>query len=180
MLSGAGYCARQPSSEKLKRCVQQKGLIMNIRPMTSDDQAFLWEILYHAIHVEPGSEPPPPAIVKQPELAIYVEDFGRSGDVGFIAEEEGLPIGAAWARLMHGYGFVDAETPELTIALMPGYQGRGIGTQLLEKLFEALKPDFESVSLSVTMTNIARRLYERLGFETLILEDGTATMRKLL
>lgn len=153
---------------------------MHIRRMTPDDQAFLWEILYHAIHVEPGPDPLPPTIVKRPELAIYVEDFGRNGDVGFIAEEEGVPIGAAWVRLMRGYGFVDAETPELTIALMPGYQGRGIGTQLLERLFEALKPDFEYVSLSVTWTNMARRLYERLGFETLILEDGTATMRKAL
>jgi ribosomal protein S18 acetylase RimI-like enzyme len=102
------------------------------------------------------------------------------GDIGVIAEEDGQPIGAAWVRLMHGYGFVDAETPELTVALLPGFQGRGIGTQLLESLFEAVKPNFEYVSLSVTMTNIARRLYERLGFETLILEDGTATMRKRL
>jgi ribosomal protein S18 acetylase RimI-like enzyme len=154
---------------------------MHIRRITPADQSFLWEILYHAIHVEPGAEPPPRPIVTQPELAAYVENFGQHrGDVGFIAEEEGLPIGAAWARLMHGYGFVDNETPELTIALMPGYQGRGTGTQLLEKLLEALKPDFEYVSLSVTMTNIAHRLYERLGFETLILEDGTATMRKQL
>jgi ribosomal protein S18 acetylase RimI-like enzyme len=154
---------------------------MNIRPITADDQTFLWDILYYAIHVEPGSEPPPRAIVKKPELAKYVEDFGQqTGDVGFIAEEDGQPIGAAWVRLMHGYGFVDNKTPELTIALMSGFQGRGIGTQLLERLFEALKPDFEAVSLSVTMTNMARRLYERLGFETTILEDGTATMRKQL
>lgn len=154
---------------------------MNIRRMTSDDQAFLWEILYHAIHVEPGTEPPPRTIVQQPELAKYVKWFGQqTGDVGFIAEEDGVSIGAAWVRLIHGYGFVDNETPELTIALLPGYQGRGIGTQLLERLFEALKPDFEYVSLSVTWTNLARRLYERLGFETLILEDGTATMRKRL
>lgn len=154
---------------------------MHIRRITSDDQSFLWEILYHAIHVEPGSEPPPRTIVERPELAIYVENFGQqAGDIGVIAEEEDQPIGAAWVRLIHGYGFVDLETPELTIALLPDFQGRGIGTQLLENLFEAIKPDFEYVSLSVTWTNMARRLYERLGFETLILEDGTATMRKHL
>ena len=154
---------------------------MHIRRITPDDQSFLWDILYYAIHVEPGAEPPPRTIVTQPELAHYVEAFGtRTGDVGFIAEEDGQPIGAAWVRLIHGYGFVDAETPELTIALLPSFQGRGLGTQLLESLFEAIKPDFEHVSLSVTWTNLARRLYERLGFETLILEDGTATMRKHL
>jgi ribosomal protein S18 acetylase RimI-like enzyme len=155
--------------------------MMNIRRIIPADQAFLWEILYHAIHVEPGAEPPPRSIITQPELSLYVEAFGeRAGDIGFIAEEEGQPVGAAWVRLIHGYGFVDPQTPELTIALMPGYQGRGIGSQLLERLFDAIKPDFEAVSLSVTMTNPASRLYERLGFETLILEDGTAIMRKNL
>jgi ribosomal protein S18 acetylase RimI-like enzyme len=51
---------------------------------------------------------------------------------------------------------------------------------MLERLFETIKQDVAAVSLSVTWSNPARRLYERLGFERLILEDGTATMRKRL
>jgi ribosomal protein S18 acetylase RimI-like enzyme len=154
---------------------------MLIRRATTNDQAFLWEALYHAIYVEPGTEPPARDIVARPELAKYAEDFGeQGGDAGVIAEDGVRPVGAAWVRLMHGYGFVDDQTPELTIAVLPESQGQGVGTQMLECLFDIVKSDVAQISLSVTWTNPARRLYERLGFELVILEEGTATMRKRL
>ena len=42
----------------------------------------------------------------------------------------GGPIGAAWLRLLkgdeRGYGHVDDETPELGMAVLPAYRGRGV------------------------------------------------------
>lgn len=59
----------------------------------------------------------------RPELACYVEGWGRYGDDAVLAVDEptGADLGAAWLRLWPGpetgYGFVDRATPELAIAV---------------------------------------------------------------
>ena len=54
-------------------------------------------------------------------------------------------MGAAWYRLFEedepGYGFVDAQTPELTIAIVPSRRGKGSASELLSKLLEHAKAD---------------------------------------
>ncbi|MEM1096065.1 MAG: GNAT family N-acetyltransferase [Bacteroidota bacterium] len=152
----------------------------HLRLLTPDDEAFLWQALYHALHVAPGEVPFPPEVVRQPEIARYVAGWmRRPGDAGFIAEAEGEPIGAAWLRQWttaeHGFGFVDEAVPELSMALLPAYRGRGAGTLLLEHAARHV----DAVSLSVSASNPARRLYERLGF--LVVEEaegGSVTMLK--
>ena len=47
------------------------------------------------------------------------------------------------------------------------YRGRGIGTQLLQKLLEALRnKGYKRVSLAVQKDNHAVRMYEKAGFRT--------------
>jgi ribosomal protein S18 acetylase RimI-like enzyme len=55
------------------------------------------------------------------------------------------------------------------ICVMPGYQGHGIGRQLMEASIHALrKRGYESLSLTVTSVNKkAVELYEHLGFRTI-------------
>ena len=141
---------------------------MLIQVLTRADQKALWEILYYAIHVPPDAPPPPRSIVRQPTLARYVRGWGRPGDLGFGARSDGKIIGAAWLRLWEGddrgYGFWNAETPELTIALAPEYRGHGLGTQLMQTLLDAASARYRAVSLSVDKRNPARHLYERFGF----------------
>jgi len=78
----------------------------------------------------------------RPELAHYVAGWPRPGDLGVVAED-GPPVGAAWLRLLSeqdpGYGFVDAETPELGVGVVPMHRGRGIGSLLLETLMKAAR-----------------------------------------
>ena len=82
-----------------------------IRPIASDDEPFLWEMLYQAIYVPEGSPPFPREILNQPEIRRYVENWGRPHDLGFIALTQitSQPIGAAWIRLLkgenRGYGY---------------------------------------------------------------------------
>ena len=155
-----------------------------IRPLTNEDEPFLWEMLYQALYVPAGEPPFPPEIVQQPELNCYVAGWGRLDDAGFVAllEETSEPIGAVWIRLLkdgnRGYGYVDDATPELTIALRPAARGQGVGTQLMLKMLAAARDKYPALSLSVSVGNPARRLYQRLGFET-VEQTGAALTMKL-
>ena len=150
---------------------------VQLRPLCADDAAFLIDALYHAIYVPPGTPSPPKTIVQQPELAVYIDDFGtQRGDQGVLAVHEATPVGAAWSRLIRGYGFVDESIPELSISLLSGYRGKGIGTRLLEALFARLKGKAEHVSLSVNRSNPAYRLYERHGFRVVRVDGDSVVM----
>ena len=156
-----------------------------IRPATFSDEPFLWEMLYQSLHVE-GQEPFPRDVVTRPEIARYVKDWGRDGDLGFIAVDarSDESIGAVWCRLSseddRGFAYLDEETPELGIALWPEYRGQGIGTALLQKLLEAAKKLYPAIALSVSPGNPSIRLYERLGFETVDVRDTHPVMRRVL
>ncbi len=156
--------------------------VYNIRPATLADEPFLWEMLYQSLYVEEGAAPFPREILKRPELSRYVEGWGRAGDLGFVAEEaaSGLPVGAVWSRLPEGvdkgFAYLNEETPELAVAVSPEHRGRGVGTALMKRLLSEASALFPAVSLSVSPENPARRLYERLGFETLEVRGGHPLM----
>jgi ribosomal protein S18 acetylase RimI-like enzyme len=153
-----------------------------VRRLTTADEPLLWEMLYLAIYVPPGAGPPDPEIVRRPELARYVQGWGRSGDLGLAALSGtgGNTIGAAWVRLFpadaRGYGFVDANTPELSIALRSSWRGQGSGSTLLTALLEVAASQYPAVSLSVSRENPAVRLYRRHGFEVVDERDGSLVM----
>ena len=145
--------------------------------MRRDDQSFVWEALYQALFVPPGTEPLPRSVLDVPEISRYAEDWmTRAGDLGMLVEGDGTPVGAAWLRRWtedhHGYGFVDEATPELSMALLPGHRGSGLGTLLLERLLQEARETSNAVSLSVSVDNPALRLYQRFGFEQVGEEDG--------
>jgi len=110
--------------------------------------------------------------VSDPAISRYLEDWGRPGDAAVVALDpsDHRRVGAAWYRLMlperPGYGFVDASTPEIVIAVVPDYRGHGVGMALLRKLLEtARSKGFDALSLTVRRDNpVAWRLYELNGF----------------
>lgn len=154
-----------------------------IRPIEPEDTGFLWEMLYQAIHVTKGSEPPSRDVLLHPELRRYVQGWGQPDDSGFVALDPATsnPIGAVWLRLLigdrKGYGYVDDATPELTIALIPEHRGKGVGTRLLSHLLKTTESRYPFLSLSVSPDNPALRLYSRLGFE-MVGRCGTSLVMK--
>jgi GNAT superfamily N-acetyltransferase len=139
-----------------------------LRPTLASDEPFLWEMLYLAVFVPPGELPLPRSILREPAVARYVDGWGtRRGDSGLIALVDGAPVGAAWLRYFPashpGYGFVDEGTPEVSVAVAPSHRGKGIGTDLMERLLQG----YDKISLSCDPMNPAWRLYRRLGFEPL-------------
>jgi len=154
---------------------------VQLRPLVQADEHLLWEAVYHAIYVPEGESPPPRHIIDDPAVARYVAGWGRPGDLGFAAETApaGKPLGACWVRLWpgdeRGYGYVDDRTPELSLAVWPGHRGLGTGTRLLTATLRRVGQEYSAVSLSVTATNPAVRLYERFGFRR-VAEQGSAVI----
>lgn len=138
-----------------------------IRPLQKSDYVCLNEFLYQAIFVPKGSPAPPRKIAEKPKINIYIKDFGSlPGDLGLVAEQNGMVIGAAWTRIIDAYGHIDDETPELAVAILPEFRGRGIGTKLMKRLFELMRENgYAQTSLSVDMDNPAVNFYKRLGYE---------------
>ena len=107
-----------------------------------------------------------------PILAPYVEGYGRPGDLGVIAIDAATSTnaGAAWIRTMPAgwplHRFVDAAIPELAIAVVPAYVGRGAGTRMIAHLMDSAAAIYPAIALSVRSTNPAKALYERMGFAT--------------
>jgi ribosomal protein S18 acetylase RimI-like enzyme len=123
-------------------------------------------------------------VLSKPELARYLEGWGRQGDTAVLAVDldGGRRLGAAWYRLMTseepGYGYVDDQTPEIALAVVPDHRGRGVGGALLRKLREAARSQgYNALSLSVEKDNPALGLYERNGFVKLFETEDAWTMR---
>ena len=158
-----------------------------IRPAGPGDQEFLWDMLYEAIHWVPersGPKPPREKLLPEPEISHYLKGWGREGDAAAMAVtlDGDRRIGAIWYRLMPvedpGYGFVDASTPEIGLAVAPDFRGRGVGGALLRAIMEEAKSGgFDALSLSVERTNPAVRLYESYGFERLFEVGASWTMK---
>jgi GNAT superfamily N-acetyltransferase len=118
-------------------------------------------------------------------LTRYVDNWGREGDVAVVATETGHRVGAAWLRRFKssepGYGFVDQETPELTIAIVPSRRRHGLGQELLNGLLDKARAEGHGgVSLSVEADSPAVAFYERNGFEPVRESEGGLVMRRAL
>jgi ribosomal protein S18 acetylase RimI-like enzyme len=147
-----------------------------LRPVGPQDVRFLRDMLRHAYHWR---------LAQDPDLPVYryVANWGRPGDAGLVTFDATARYGAAWYRLFPadepGFGFVDEQTPELTIAVVPGARGRGVGHELIDALLDRARADgHAAISLSTEPDHTA--FYERHGFER-VREDGNAvTMRATL
>jgi GNAT superfamily N-acetyltransferase len=147
------------------------------------DEAFLARMLVEAVFWDPDMKRQSvDEVLARPELARYVRGWGRAGDDALAALTlDDVPVGAAWVRLFDasepGYGFVDAATPELSIAVERDHQGRGAGSLMLAGVLgRARARGVERVSLSVGNENPARSMYERFGFAKIAETAETWTM----
>ena len=148
---------------------------MVVRRASHADVTFMRSMLAHAYHWRvAGFEADIP-------LSRYTENWGRPGDVALIAMEDGHSIGAAWFRRFTpaspGYGFVDEQTPELTIAVVPSRRRHGVGQELLDALLaKAQAEGYAAISLSVEHDSAAVDFYRRNGFEEVGDHAGAFTM----
>lgn len=133
----------------------------------ADESSLLENFLYEAIFVPKGVSAPPRSIIEQPELQVYVTDFGKKkDDIALVAEVGKKVVGAVWGRIMNDYGHIDDATPSFAISLYKEYRGWGIGTALMQEMLCILKRrGYQQASLAVQKENYAVKLYKKVGFE---------------
>lgn len=138
-----------------------------IREIFENEYSLLENFLYEAIFVPVGDSAPPKSIVKQPELQVYLADFGKEkDDIALIAEANGKAVGAVWVRIMDDYGHINDETPSLAVSLYKEYRRYGIGTAMMKQMLCVLrKRGYKKVSLAVQKANYAVKMYKKIGFE---------------
>lgn len=141
---------------------------VSVRSLVSADVTFLERMMLVA-GFRPDCEHPVDA-AQRPHVRRFLDGWGRRGDVGVIAiDPRRTPLGAAWARVMDqplvrdGQG---APVAELAIAVEEHARNGGVGHALLDALAEAATAaGHRELSLQVSPSNPAHRLYLRCGFE---------------
>jgi len=143
-----------------------------IRVLEPSETHLLKEFSYQAIFQRDPANPIPRDALRDPEIRVFYEDFGKPDDLCFVAEAKGELLGAVWTRIIvgpvRGFGNIDPYTPEFGVSVFPDYRGQGIGTALMRHMLEALRErGYKQTSLAVQKDNYAVRMYEQVGFSIL-------------
>lgn len=143
-----------------------------IREIKPTEIPLLADFLYEAIFQRDEQPRLPRDVIEQPELQVYIENFGRKDDHCLVAEGDDKIIGAVWTRIIagnvRGFGNVDDQTPEFAISLYPEYRNSGIGTALMKEMLQHLKTKgYRQVSLAVQKDNYALSMYQAVGFSVI-------------
>lgn len=147
-----------------------------IRQLTTQDEPILWEMLYQGLSAPGKKHLPSRDIIHRPEYARYVEEWGRTGDTGFVAHDRkhGTLLGAVWLRKP---AVKPNAPPELALVVKPEHRHHGIGTALLTQLVRA-NPDQSTISLSFVAGKPVLRLYERFGFKVVEQRQDAVVMHR--
>lgn len=137
-----------------------------IRKIRENEYNLLEDFLYEAIFIPAGVTPPPKSIINQPDLQVYIKDFGtENDDICFVAEVDDKVIGAVWVRDMKDYGHISDGVPSFAISLYKQYRNFGIGTAMMKVMLNELKSrGYLKTSLAVQKANYAVKMYKNVGF----------------
>ena len=139
-----------------------------IREIKKNEYPILSDFLYEAIFIPEGMDKPPKSIIEQPELQVYIADFGKPDDWCLVVETKAKIVGAVWVRIMNDYGHIDDKTPSFAISLYEEYRNLGIGTALMGAMLQFLREKgYKQASLSVQKVNYAVHMYRKAGFEVI-------------
>ena len=152
-----------------------------IREICTDEKYILEHMLYEAIFQRDNNNILPREVIEQPELNVYIDDFGKADDYCFVADVNGKIVGAVWVRILagkvKGYGNIDDETPEFAISLFKEYRNHGIGTALMKEMINhLLEKGYKQTSLSVAKDNYALTMYKNFGFKIVSEQDDDYLM----
>lgn len=154
---------------------------MEIREATAEDTGFLLDMLVEACNWNGQQRATRYDVELDPHLRRYLSGWPRMQDIGVVAAVDAWAVGGAWARTFSardpGYGYVAADVPEISMAVVASWRGRGIGRRLLQALVDAAREQgWRALSLSVEDGNPAVQLYRAAGFTTVGRNGSSDTM----
>jgi GNAT superfamily N-acetyltransferase len=151
------------------RFVLPDGGEVRLRPATKDDELFLLA-LYASTREAELSQAEWAEGQKEQFVRWQFDLQRREYDARFpdapykVIEVDGKPAGRLWT------GQDDEQLRLLDIALLPAFQGRGVGTILLKHLIaESVRINKILRHMVFVLNDDAHRFYERLGF--VVIED---------
>lgn len=161
------YCdTRDLSPAKLNRAASQLSTAsFELRLVEAPDEPFLYQLFastqgqqFYLLPLEPAQREALVRMQFEAQRTSYRQEFPASEH--FIILVEGQPAGLLW---------IDESGKEvrvIDIVLAPGYQGHGIGKEVLERVIAKADRDQKAVRLFVDRMNVrAFGLYRRFGFE---------------
>jgi ribosomal protein S18 acetylase RimI-like enzyme len=150
---------------------------VTLRPVTPDDGEFLLHL-----YATTREEELAPLPWTDAEKAAFLE---MQFDAQASAYQGAYPDGQFLVVLLDGdpagrlyLGRLPGELRLIDVALLPQHRGRRIGTALIDAITSRADRDGVEVGLHVEPWNPAKRLYERLGFETVELRGIYEFMRR--
>ncbi len=159
---------------------------INIRELKEEEYGFLEEALYMAVYVPEGEEPYDRSVIFIPEVNKYINNFGtKDHDIAFVAIDYNKLIGCIWGRLFDndekGYGYINDQTPEISLSVFPDFRNKGLGGKLIDVISDYYrKKGFCKISLSTDKRNRSKNLYYRNNFRTVIENEVDYVMIKTL
>jgi ribosomal protein S18 acetylase RimI-like enzyme len=134
-----------------------------LRPIRPEDRDLLCRI-YGSTRTEelapvPWTDEQKSAFVRQQfdaQTAYWDEQYPEAERS--IVEVDGAPAGRLYVQRW------PKEVRLVDIALLPDFRGRGLGTELIQRLVSEAARAGKPVTIHVEIFNPARALYERLGF----------------
>ncbi len=76
---------------------------------------------------------------------------------------------------------MNADTPEIGMAIKEQYRGKGLGTNLINHIVDKYaEMGLKQLSLNVNQLNPAKRLYERCGFTPFSEQEDSVIMTRQL
>ncbi|MFJ7408879.1 MULTISPECIES: GNAT family N-acetyltransferase [unclassified Lysinibacillus] len=149
---------------------------IKLKSITKEDEAFLYEIYTSTRNQEVDSwgwsaEQKEDFLAMQwsAQQASYKRQFPKANHWIIVADAK--CVGRILTEELPEYHHL------IDIAILPNYQGRCIGTYIIVQLQKKAKVQRKAVVLHVHKTNIARYLYERLGFQ--VIQEDEIYMKML-
>ena len=104
-----------------------------------------------------------------PNLEIYYDFYGLTAkDLGLYALVDNVITGAIWTRKL------DGDIPILSMAVLPEFRGKGIGTAMMEQFLVEAGAVSQEMQVETYENERVVKFYEKFGFVTI----GKSTMKK--